>query len=247
MAQYGFGSGSLLAVRTDIVTPTPIQFAALQNATVDISFNLKELYGQFQFPLTVARSTAKITGKAKAAILRGRLFNDLFFGQTLAVGQQLTALNEAQAVPNSGPFTVNAANASGFVADLGVAYAATGVPLVRVASAPSTGQYTVAAGIYTFSAGDANAAVQLSYTYAQPASGQKIAIANQPLGAAPVFQMNLTETYQGKSLNLQLNACVSNKLSLPTKIEDFVIPEMDFVAFADASGNVGTISMTELS
>jgi hypothetical protein len=37
--------------------------------------------------------------------------------------------------------------------------------LSAVASAPSTGQYSVAAGTYTFNAGDAGAAVAISYGY----------------------------------------------------------------------------------
>ena len=35
--------------------------------SVDFSFSVKELYGQNQFPLAVARSAAKVTGKAKLA------------------------------------------------------------------------------------------------------------------------------------------------------------------------------------
>jgi hypothetical protein len=60
------------------------KFGALQDVSVDISFNLKELYGQNQFPLTIARGQGKIEGKAKFANLNGGMVNDLFFGQTNA-------------------------------------------------------------------------------------------------------------------------------------------------------------------
>ena len=46
-----------------------------------------------------------------------------------------------------------------------MSYAATGAPLTPVAGAPGSGQYSVAAGVYTFSAGDAGAAVLISYGY----------------------------------------------------------------------------------
>ncbi len=46
----------------------------------------------------------------------------------------------------------------------GVSYA-NGTPLEAVGSAPTQGQYSVAAGTYTFAAADANAAVLLNYGY----------------------------------------------------------------------------------
>jgi len=38
---------------------------------------------------------------------------------------------------------------------------------------------------------------------------------------------------------------VAQKLSLATKLDDFTIPEFDFLAFADASGNIGKIGLAE--
>jgi hypothetical protein len=40
---------------------------------------------------------------------------------------------------------------------------------------------------------------------------------------------------------------MSNKLSMGTKLEDFVTPEFDFNAFADASQVIGTFSFSEAS
>jgi hypothetical protein len=249
MAQYGFGSGVLFGVRTDVSTATPVQFGALQDVSVDIQFNIKELYGQSQFPLAVARSTAKITGKAKLARIIGRSFNDLFFGQDMTAGQTLMAFQEAGAVPAATPWTVTVANAAGFIADFGVINAGNGLALVKVASAPAAGQYAVDAGVYTFAAADANLGVLLSYSYAPTVNtaGQTIAIANQLIGSAPQFKCVLNGNYQQKQFSLTLNACIANKLQIATKIEDFTIPELDFSAFADAAGNVGSISFAEAS
>ena len=74
--------------------------------------------------------------------------------------------SEPQIVPAAAPLTVNASAPFGpWATDLGVVYGATGVALKAVASAPGTGQYSVSAGGYAFSAGDAGSAILISYGY----------------------------------------------------------------------------------
>ncbi|MGH6974245.1 MAG: hypothetical protein ACRED6_06425 [Stellaceae bacterium] len=88
----------------------------------------------------------------------------------LGSGQLATSYGEAGTVPASSPYTVSAANAATFADDYGVVYAATGLPLAKVAAGPAAGQYSESAGIYTFASADAGKAVLLSYTYgASPA------------------------------------------------------------------------------
>jgi hypothetical protein len=248
MAQYAFAAGYLFGLRNDVANATPVRFGALQEVQIDIQYTLKELYGQNAFPLAIARGQGKIQGKAKFAQINGLAFNNLFFGQAQSAGQQATSVLEAATVPAVTPFTVTVANAASFVADLGVAYAATGVPLAKVTGAPSAaGQYSVnaATGVYTFFSGDAAAAVLVTYTFNVTTSGQKIAIANAVAGVTPTFQVNLAQPWNGKTLNLQLNSCVSGKLGLATKAEDFLVPELDFSAQADAAGNIGALSLGE--
>lgn len=85
---------------------------------------------------------------------------------------------EAQTVPASAPYQLTAAQPLGaWVQDQGVRYAATGAPLTSVAGTPVTGQYSVAGGVYTFSAGDANAAVLVSYGYIPSTGGVGLALA----------------------------------------------------------------------
>ncbi len=74
--------------------------------------------------------------------------------------------NEAQTIPTSGPYQISAAAPYGaWGADLGVVYASIGTPLTATAGPPKTGQYSVSAGTYTFSLGDAGAALLISYGY----------------------------------------------------------------------------------
>ena len=74
--------------------------------------------------------------------------------------------SEAAQVPATSPWQAAALQPYGpWACDLGVGYAATGVKLTPVASAPALGQYAVSAGLYSFSPADAGAALSLSYGY----------------------------------------------------------------------------------
>ena len=247
MAIYSFGSGVLLGQRTDVAGSTPVNFGLVQEVELDLSFTTKELYGQYQFPLAIARGQAKAQAKAKLAQVSGLAFNALFFGQSLASGQLATSYGEAGTVPASSPYTVSAVNAATFADDYGVVYAATGLPLTKVASGPIAGQYSESAGVYTFAASDAGKAVLLSYTYSVAGSGQQFTLANPLLGTTPTFQAQLYTSFQGKPVNVKLFNCVSSKLSFATKLEDFAIPELDFDVFANPAGNVLAWSFAEVS
>jgi hypothetical protein len=243
---FQFGSGVLLGSRTDVANATPGNFGLIQDVQLDVSFTTKTLTGQFQFPVAVARGAGKITGKAKMAQISGLAFNNLFFGQTLASGQLATSFGEAGTIATG---AVTVANAATFVDDYGVVNAATGLPFTKVASAPASGQYSVAAGVYSFNTGDNGKAVLISYTFTQTStSAEQNAVNNQLLGTTPTFQAQLYGgTYQGKPVNVKLFNCVASKLAYSTKLEDFVVPEMDFDVFANAAGNVMNWSFAEAS
>lgn len=234
-----FGSGTLYGVNS-VANSTPAKFGALQGISLDIAFSTKELYGQQNFPITVARGTGKITGKASNATFQARAFNDLFFNNTMTTGKTVTQIDEAGTIPSpSGPYTITSSNSAQFVTDLGVIDKATGNLMAKVASAPTTGQYSVAAGVYTFAAADAGKPVLLNYQYNVAASGSKIVIAQQLIGVAPKFKVVFSTKYDGQQIDLQLNACVATKLSFASKQEDFAMPDFEFSAFADDSGTVG--------
>jgi hypothetical protein len=236
---YGMvaGAGGLLV---------PRKFGALQAVSIDFVFNSKELYGQSQFPIMVARGQGKVTGKAQFAALNGGALNDIFFAGTNVAGQTLAVIGEAHPIPTT-PFQVTVANAANFVDDLGVTNAITGAPMLRVASAPAAGQYSVAEGVYTFSTADQSAGVTvlIDYGYTASATGNTTTLANLLMGVAPTFQFVAPWAFNGKQAYIHLNACVSSQLTLATKLEDYVIPDFSFSAFADNANNIGKISLTE--
>ena len=95
-------------------------------------------------------------------------------------------------------------------------------------------------GTYTFASADAGAAVLISYTYTVAASGESIAVNSQLIGPSVTFSANLfaSDPGTGKQFSVLLYNCVAEKLSFGTKLEDFVMPELDFQCFANAAGQV---------
>lgn len=245
--QFGFGSGSLSAVDS-ATNATPSNFGILQEASVDFSFSMKELAGQYAFPVAVGRGTGKIQCKAKSARLQGRGLNSLFFNNTKSAGQTAVAEDEAGTVPGSVAYTVQVANFATFTDDLGVYYSLTGIPLTRVgAGAEAAGKYSVSAGTYTFHADDKSIAMKFKYLYTVANTGESIAIANNLIGIAPMFKSVFTQVFNSLRQTLVLNACTASKLSMGSKLEDFMQPEMDYSAFADAGNNIGTWSLAQQS
>jgi len=234
---FVFGSGVLIG------TPqggSPINFGLAQEISLNVSVSTKSLYGQNNFPVAIGMGTRKMTGKAKLARISGQALGNLFFGVSPSVGGTQTQFGEAASVPSSSPYTYTTTNHSTFVSDQGAIYASTGLPLKQVTSAPSTGQYSVSAGVYTFSSADAGAAVLISYTFSVSSSGESISIASSLIGPAITFSANLfaTDPTTGKQFSMLLYNCVADKLSMGTKLEDFMVPELDFQCFANAAGQV---------
>ncbi|MEX8520072.1 MAG: hypothetical protein AB3X44_16300 [Leptothrix sp. (in: b-proteobacteria)] len=261
--QNGFGSGIFWGTPlTDasgnaIATPTPVQLGVLQDLSFDVSFDTKLLYGQNQFPVQAGRGKGKMAGKAKFAQLSGQAINSLVFGQTLTSGITSDVYDTTGIAIPSTPFTITAntsapttttiqiPNSGTWSADLGVRNA-NGVPLIRVASGPTTGQYTVAAGVYVFATADVGNVVFINYQYtATSTTAKKIQVVSLPMGYAPTFKGEIFVPFQGKSLQITIPFCLCSKFSLATKQDDFLIPEFDFEGFADASGNAIYMGMSE--
>lgn len=253
--QLAFGSGSLWGNRTDTTGSGigPVEFAILQGASVDWTFETRPLRGQYQYPVDHARGAGTITVRATFARIFGAIYGDLFFGISATTAGTIVSYNETGTVPASITYTITVTQAATYAGDLGVYYAAganAGRRFKSVTTPAAAGEYTVntSTGVYTFASADASAAVLISYYYTR-STGSRIAITNKLSGETPTFKAILTnaKTTQGTahSADLVLNACTSNRLSLPFKMDDYMIEEFEFSAFADAAGNVGTLSVNE--
>lgn len=239
---FVFGPGVLIGTLAGSATPTPVNIGLIQEATYAEKSTNKALFGQNRRALAVGGGTIKSSLKAKMARFSGLALSQLYLGISPTAGGTFPVIAEAHTLPSSTPsVTIAPPNSGTFATDLGVIYAATGVPLTRASGAPATGSYSlnVSTGVYTFAAGDDSKAVQISYEYSVGASyGQSVAATDPLLGATVSFAADIAVTDPTTNLMavLHIYNCVPNNFSFGTKLEDFVMPEMDFDCFANAAG-----------
>jgi len=259
MALAVFGPGSLYVTRNDIPNQTPINVGYCNEFSYDESAESKALYGSLQYALAEARGTIKATGKIKAAKLSGIALNAVFHGQSFAAGSLVMSQTELGTLLTN---AVTVANAAHFDTDLGIIYASgasAGLPFQKMPPATpqatlTVGQYTVAAGVYTFSTADQTAQaaagatplVGITYVFTSTA-GQSLTVMNTPIGTTPTFQIDYATTDNGQAYYGRFFACVSTKLSKAFKLSDFMMPEIDFGFFANAAGQVYKAGYSEVS
>lgn len=263
-----FGPGILILTRTD-VTPSPaINVGFVQEFSLDAAGNIKELYGQKQYPLAVARSTIKATGKIKAAVISGIAWNTAFYGQSSLSTASILAWNIDSTFSLSTASTaVTVGSSLTWDADLSVRYASganAGLPFQRVATgSESTGKYSVntstATGnlnVYNFAAGDttsltAGTTIPIKVTYSSTTgSGELLAVTNQNIGVTPTFQIDYYTNFNqpsAKPFVVRVFSAVANKHAMAFKLEDFMMPEFDFSVFADASDRVWNLYFPEVA
>lgn len=232
---YNFGTG-MLTLTPSGSNPTPAAFGVLQEVDLGIEFVEKALRGEMQFPVTVARGAASMAGSAKWGRINAQLNSSLLTGSTIATGETRGAANEAGTIPGT-PYAVTVTNSATFVADLGVWDVTAGIPMVRVASSPATGQYSVSAGVYTFAAADTTHSVFISYSYTG-AGGKTVTYNNQLMGAGTTYGLTVFNQYGGTYHGLKIFAVTLSKLAFPFRSEDFTIQDTTITAYADSSGRV---------
>ena len=240
-----FGTGVLYGLPNAgnmAANPTPYKFPVLQEASVEFKADLKKLFGTSQFPVAKARGKIDVSCKAKIAAFDPNFINQLYFGQTASAGVTAVAIDEAGTIPApSGPYTVTVAQSAHFVTDYGVINKTTGIQMTKVSSGPTTGQYSVSAGVYTFAAADTGIPVKISYSYTDSTSGESITLANQLMGFAPEFRAFLFSNFRTKRLGIELFSCTLGQMSIPSKQEDFWMADMTFDASTDATDTLGAI------
>jgi hypothetical protein len=241
-----FGPGIVIVTRTDIANSTPINIGFAQGLSIDFSGSMKELTGQNQYSLDAARGPVKVSGKMSSAVLSGVAWNTVFFGDSFASGGIKWNPDEAAAVPAATAFTVTVANSATFDQDLGVKYALTGLPFTKVASAPAVGQYSQVGGVYTFAAADASAQVLVTYS-STTTTGQTLSVNNHLLGYSPKFQLDYFTSRDGKALIARYFSCQGSKITLASKLDDFLMPEMDFSVLSNPAGNVAKLYFPEVA
>jgi hypothetical protein len=251
--QLMFGVGALWGQRVDVngnnIGIGPHQFAILQDSSIDFDFEQKDLYSQLGFPLDAARGKGKISAKSKVARIYTALYADLFFGEAFSSGEVNVSQNELITLGAGGLYTV--AQSAAFVADLGVFInAGSQLQLQLTTTAPSNVQYGVNAstGVYSFNTSIAGTQLAISYVYTDT-GGFEFTIHNNLMGFTPTFQATLyhnnpTLRSTGQ-MTLRLNTCISSRLTFPTRVGEYTMPDFDFMAIGDGGNRVGVIAFSE--
>lgn len=228
-----------------VANPTPLLFGTMQECEIEIKRDLKQLHGQGQFPVKVAGGKGSINGKAKAADIYGSMLETVMFGQSGSAGIQSVVYDTA-GVAIAASVTPTVPNTGTWTKDLGVVMASTGIAMKRVASAPATGEYSVANGVYTFAAADAGKTAYINYGYTATSTvARKGSVTNLPMGQVPSFSVDLYVPFDGKYMVWNFPRAITDGIKFGFKNDDFTVPELGFQCFADTAGNVATWSLSE--
>lgn len=245
-----FGTGKLIAVPmydatgAAVVNPTPIVLGVLQDVNVDLSVDIKSLYGNKRYPVAIGQGKAKTDIKAKYADINGSVLGSLFYGKTPVNTVKAAALDVSGVIPST-PYqlTPTVPLTGTYVADLGVTI--NGVAATRVAATPGPNEYVVntGTGVYTFGAGDVGKTAKMSFEYTKTsvATAKLFTLTNDIMGVSPSFSILLQNSYDTGTLVLKFNRAVSGKLNVPLKNDDFGIYDFEAEAFEDAAGEIGYI------
>jgi hypothetical protein len=234
-----FGAGRFFGIN-NVSNPTPARTYVQQDMSIDFKQATKELFGEKKFAVAIAAGEMSITGKVSMGAPNVRMLGDYLFNASGSSGQILQADKEAGTVPTT-PYQITVTNSATWTTDLGV-MKTDGTVYTRVASSPTTGQYSVSAGVYTFAAADTTFNMLISYLYTASAVGEKLALANALQGPAGAFTAVMAFMYGTQQDVLTLNNAIATDFSFSTKQGDFDKPSFGFMAATDSSDNLGTFS-----
>jgi hypothetical protein len=246
--QFGTGQIWLNPVGgNQTVNPTPTKGLTIQDFEMDLNGELKELRGQYQFPDDVARGDIKTSFKFSIGRIDYSMIANAFFGDTIQSGGTAITQTVATVIPAT-PYTITPTvpGAGTFGTDLGVINAANGAEFTRLPSGtPAAGQYTQAAGVYTFSSADhsSNISVIISYSYVQGsgAIGNTFQVNNQIQGYGPSIELWVADNYQlvsGVGSVIHLYAAKIGKVGIKAKRNDYSMVDFEGMYYAAASGRV---------
>jgi hypothetical protein len=208
------------------------EVGSLQNIDVDITIERAEFKAGYDAVVASVIKGRKIAGKAQSGEFDPTLLAKAL-GATSTVGKTNT-----YSEPLVIAATVTVAHAATFVEALQV-LDPNGTPMTKVASAPAAGQFSVAAGVFSFAAADvtsfAGKSVSIDYRATVATGSTNLVSAGTPK-AAQTFRLVLTNPdLNGVPQEMTIFAAVIDKFAQTNKAEAFSETSIDFAAQADAS------------
>lgn len=237
-----WSSGTLFFIPPG-ANPTPVRVGGLQDVAVNFKTPVKAVGSQYRHAIRFLADNYSIEAVAKMAKIDGALFANILYGQSLTAGSRKVLDGDESTIPAGQ--SISPSFTGTFALDLGVVSVATGLPLTRVGSSPTAGQYTVAAGVYGFAAADVGQAVRISLAY-DAATGKQLSLANEIFKFVPTFAVLLYTEFNCKQVSFWLPTAVSEQLVMPLVLEQYTIPEFSFQAQMDNSDlSMGLFSFAE--
>lgn len=198
--QFGAGIVYLSPVSGNLaVNPTPVRPFTIQDVKISLGKGkIESLRGQYQYPDDTATGDKDGTFEFQMGRIDFNFLNQTFNADTTTTGGTSVVSSPITAIPAT-PFhiTPTIPGSGTWTADLGV-YNANGYnQFTRVASGPTAGQYSVSAGVYTFSSADnvSGISVVIAFSF-NVTTGSTYQVNNQTQGWGPVCEMFIQETYQ---------------------------------------------------
>lgn len=248
-----FGAGEVIitplidADGATVSNPTPIIIPECQGIEIGIKRDLKQLFGQQAYAVESAHGKGSFPVSFSCGRVYAQAINSMFMQQSIATGQSKKASKVSGTVPApSGPYTITPTvpDSGTWAEDLGVR-TSEGLPLTRVASAPTTGQYSVSAGVYTFAAADSGVTYYFDFRYTV-STGKTITYLSKLMGQTPEVKMIISTHYKGRQAIIRLPRVVaSSEFGLSTKLDDYTMPKLNFDAIME-SEMTGVVAYFEL-
>lgn len=230
--------GKLTLIDRNLTPAAPVQIAQMKDINVTNDKTNKLIMADKKFPIAAAEVGQKIGLKAKCLDIDGYLISKLM-GGTQATGGT-TVYEQTSTIPST-PFQVTVTNSGTFTKELEVRNASTGQRFKPVASGPVAGQYSAAAGVYTFASADNVSGISVTIRYAATTTpGTTTPVSNGYNAAATTYEAVIYNQYTAQDGTVsQLGFCfyslIVDKWSLAYKSDDATELDVEFTAIPRSS------------
>lgn len=230
-----FSAGSLVLVDSSGTLPQSKNVGLLKNIEATFESAIKSYFGKKKFAVANATGECKVSGSIGFGHIDGSLIASVL-GGTKTTGRKL-AENKSGLIPAT-PYQVTITHSADFTRDLGVEI--DGKTATQVSTTPTAGQYSVAAGVYTFAAADTGKTYDLNAEYSAT-TGSTIKISNAQMGTDVVFELNMWNDFRGSHFGMTLYQVILSNLGLKFASDEFTAEDLKWEASVNAAGDLGEL------
>lgn len=250
--QLTFGAGTVIGKRTDVTGTQVMFFGATESWSVDFSQEIVTLLGQNKVAVDAAPAELKVTGKIKFGRIQASMIGHGLLGVTPSSGSGFF-IQGPENKSNIAATTFVVTGGASYTNDLGIMYHGTGIALTPTTATPAAGFYIAGVsgtGTYTIAAADQSVAGGLDVFYLQTSNTDiQIDLNTQLMGTGPVVELDMYAPYAvagvNKRFGLRVYAARFSKMPFDLGNKKYLVPEVDYTAFANAGGQIASVVTTE--